>query len=89
MTWAIARRMALVACGVIALCACDPDPGPECHATYEHVLGLARRHPDQALMERFVTACHASFDPERLRCIRGARTVGEALACKPARKRPS
>ena len=89
MFWPIVRRMTLVGCGVVALSACEPDPGPECNATYEHLLGLARRHSDAALMDRFVTACRASFDAERLTCIRSARTVGEALACKPMRKRPS
>jgi len=82
----------LISCGIAAILgggACDKDPAPECQATYEHLLVLAKRHPDAGLMQRFVTACRESFDPERLSCIREAKTAGEALACKPVRKRPS
>jgi len=68
---------------------CDPDPVPECAATYQHVLRLARRSDDAALMARFVETCGRAFDPGRLACIRAATTAGEALACKPVRKRPS
>jgi len=67
---------------------CGTDPAFECTSTYHHLLELARRNNDSALMAKFVDACRDSFDPERLTCIRGATTAGEALACKPVRKRP-
>jgi hypothetical protein len=70
------------------LASCDPDPTPACTDTYRHLLELGRRNDDTALMERFVTACAASYDPARLSCIGKATTPGEALACKPVRKRP-
>jgi len=72
-----------------ALPGCDPDPAPECEATYRHALRLGKRNDDRELARRFVDACVASFDPKRLECIRAASTPGEALACKPVRKRPS
>lgn len=79
--------MVLAVCGV-AFPACEPDTVPECEATYRHALHLGKRNDDPALARRFVEACVASFDPERLVCIRAAHTAGEALACKPVRKRP-
>lgn len=91
----VGRRLAgffatLSCVGVAAAApACDDDPVPECEATYRHALALGRRSDDPALARRFVTACAESFDPERLECIRAATTTGEALACRPVRKRPS
>lgn len=67
---------------------CKADPSVECTTTYQHLLELARRNNDATLMAKFVDACRDAFDPERLACIRGAATAGEALACKPVRKRP-
>ena len=77
--------------GVVATtgAGCDPDPRPVCTDTYQHLLTLAHRNHDATLMARFVDACSASFDPERLACIKAAATTGAALACKPVRKRPS
>jgi hypothetical protein len=79
---------ALAMSATMALVGCDEDPRPACAATYQHLLELAQRNDDPALMTRFVSACEASFDPVRLECIRAARTPGAALACKPVRKRP-
>jgi len=70
------------------LVGCKPDPAIECTATYQHLLELARRNTDATLQAKFVDACREAFDPERLACVRGATTTGEALACKPVRKRP-
>ncbi len=67
---------------------CDPDPGPDCAATYRHLLELARRNDEPGLMARFLDACAASYDPARLACIREASTPGAALSCKPVKKRP-
>lgn len=67
---------------------CDPDPSEACALTYRHLLELAKRNNDPALMTKFVDACRDAYDPERLACIKSASTAGAALACKPVRKRP-
>lgn len=83
------RPLATLGLVVVLGCGCDPDPRPACSETYHHLLELAHRNHDATLMARFVDACSASYDPERLACIRAAATTGAALACKPVRKRPS
>ncbi len=67
---------------------CDPDPSEACALTYRHLLELAKRNNDPALMSKFVEACRDAYDPERLECIKRAATAGAALACKPVRMRP-
>lgn len=83
--WRFCLAALLVSVGLVG---CKADPAVECTTTYQHLLQLARRNNDAALMGKFVDACRDAFDPERLACIRGAETTGEALACKPVRKRP-
>ena len=67
---------------------CAADATEACTSTYRHLLGLAKRNNDPALMTKFVDACRDAYDPERLACINEASTAGAALACKPVRKRP-
>lgn len=77
-----------MALAFVSVPGCDPDPGPQCATTYQHLLVLAERQDDPELAARFDGACRESFDPARLECIRAATTPAEALACKPVRKRP-
>ena len=73
---------------VVVLGACDADPLPPCAAAYEHLVTLARRNPEPEGEARFVEACVAAWDPKRVDCLTAARTVSDALQCKPIKKRP-
>lgn len=73
---------------VVAAGGCDRDPLPACAATYQHLVALAKRNPEPDGQAKFVTACSDAWDPKRIECLDAARSVGEALACKPVKKRP-
>lgn len=84
----LGSRTWLIALVGLTLGACDPDPRAPCLATYQHLTALAKSNPEPEGEARFVEACVAAYDPKRLECLRGARSVGDALGCKPVKKRP-
>jgi hypothetical protein len=70
------------------LAACAEDPADGCAEAYAHLMALAKRRPDPELASRFMASCVEVGDLGRVACLRAATTPGEALACKPQKKRP-
>jgi hypothetical protein len=76
---------ALIATGFTA---CAEDPADACAEAYAHLVALAKRRPDGELASRFMASCVEVGDARRVECLLTATTPGEALACKPQKKRP-
>ena len=70
------------------LAACEPDPTPKCEEAYDHLLALAKRPIQVDQKERFMNACKEAFDEKRHSCFLGAKSVDEALLCRPGKVRP-
>ncbi len=68
--------------------ACGTDPADACAEAYAHLSLIAKRRPDPELSARFIASCIEVEDMERVACLKAATTPGEALACKPVKKRP-
>lgn len=85
-------RVSIAALALIATLtvgtACDPEPGPLCAEAYDHLIGIAKRPDRPEPRDRFVSACIDAFDEGRHRCIMGATTAEDALACRPRKVRP-
>ncbi|MEC9072760.1 MAG: hypothetical protein VX938_10290, partial [Myxococcota bacterium] len=59
-----------------------------CAQAYDHLVLIAKTHPQVAQRTRFIEACGAAWDEPHLRCLMASDTVEQALACKPSRARP-
>jgi len=68
--------------------ACGSDSRQGCDEAYAHLTTIAKRRVQPAVSARFVEACLAVGDTGRVECLKAAKTPGEALACKPQKKRP-
>jgi len=85
------HRLALAALGLALTAgasACDEDPKGPCGEAYQHLVTLARRNPEPEDEASFIAACVAAWDKKRVACLTAAKSVGDALACKPVKKRP-
>lgn len=83
------RSLTLLVLGMTTIIVgCGADPQPACTEAYHHLTTLAKRNPDPDGERKFVTTCVDAWDPKRVACLGNARSVGEALACKPFKKRP-
>jgi hypothetical protein len=80
--------VAALSLAVAPLAACGDDPGLACAEVWGHLTALGKRRTTPELETRFLASCIEADDPERLACLLGARTPGEALACKARKKRP-
>lgn len=83
-----ALALAMTVAAALGAGGCGRDPRPACTGAYQHLVALAKRNPDPDGEYKFVSACVDAWDPERVKCLEGAKTIGEALACKPVKKRP-
>ena len=72
----------------LLIAACDPDPAPKCEEAYNHLIALAKRAPQAEQHQRFITACLDAFDEGRHACLLEAKSITEALACRPTKVRP-
>ncbi len=81
------KLVSLLVC-LSLIAACDPDPAPQCEEAYIHLIQLAKRPANPEQRARFLSACLDAYDEARHRCLVEAKTVDEALACRPAKVRP-
>jgi len=79
--------ISMVSLSLIA--ACDPDPAPRCEEAYNHLIALAKRPPNPEQRTRFLAACTDAYDEGRHQCLIGAKSIEEALACRPSKVHPS
>ena len=81
--------LALIALGITGTqWSCRHDATQQCAQAYAHLLELAKRQGSPKEKERFVNACKDAWDEARWKCLMDAKTVEQALDCKPSKIRP-